>query len=45
MTRSDFIALAALAVSVIGTAVPIWYHCKRDNERFGRIMQKLGIKE
>lgn len=45
MTRSDWIAIAALAVSVIGTAAPIWFHCKRDNERFGRVMERLGIDE
>lgn len=33
-----WISLASLAVSIAGLLIGGRYHCKRDDERFGRLM-------
>lgn len=38
-------ALASLAISLAALGVSIRYHCKQDDERFGRVMERLGMKE
>lgn len=38
MNAPIWISLASLAVSVVGLIVGGRYHCKRDDERFGKLM-------
>ncbi len=43
MTLQLFISLASLLVSVCGLAAALWYHCKRDHERFGELLADVKV--
>ncbi len=43
MTLQLFISLASLLVSVCGLAAALWYHCKRDHERFGELLADVKL--